>query len=79
MKRKTAFAMAIQSLEEKQRSRFAFDHNMHLLLVKAGYLDEAGLSAHKNFVRIDQAIEILEGEKDHRQLTLGGETKKAAR
>ena len=70
MKRETAFKMAIEALIEKRRRHYAFDHHMHLLLEKAGYPDEPGLSAHKNYVRIDQAIEILEAERDHKQLDL---------
>ena len=70
MKRETAFKIAIEALEEKQRKYYAFDHHMHLMLAKAGYPDEAGLSAHKNYVRISQAIEILEAERDHKQLDL---------
>ena len=73
MKRKTAYEIAIEALEEKQRRNYAFDHHVHEKFAKAGYRNEPTMSAHKNFVRIDQAIEILEGEKDCRQLTLGGE------
>ena len=68
MKRKTAYKIAILALEEKQQRHYAFDHHMHLLLEKAGYPDEPGLSAHKNYVRIEEAIEILEAERDHEQL-----------
>ena len=70
MKRKTAFKMAIEALIEKRRRHYAFDHHMHLKFVEAGYPNEAGLSAHKNYVRICQAIEILEAERDHKQLDL---------
>ena len=70
MKRKTAFKIAIEALEEKQRKYYAFDHHMHLMCTKAGYPNASGLSAHKNYVRIDQAIEILEAERDHKQLDL---------
>ena len=70
MKRKTAYKIAIEALEDKQRRHYAFDHHMHLMCTKAGYPDAAGLSAHKNYVRIDQAIEILEAERDHKQLDL---------
>ena len=70
MQRKTAYKIALQALEEKQRQHYSFDHNMHLLFVKSGYQNEATLNAHKNYIRIEQAIEILEAEKDYRQLTL---------
>ena len=70
MKRKTAYKIAIEALEEKQRQHYSFDHHMHLKFVEAGYPNEAGLSAHKNYVRIDQAIELLGAERDHKQLDL---------
>ena len=70
MKRNTAFKIAIEALIEKRRRHYAFDHHLHLMFVKAGYPNEATLSAHKNYFRIEKAIEILEAERDHRQLTL---------
>ena len=70
MKRKTAYKIAIEALIEKRRRHYAFDHNMHLMFIKAGYPNEATLSAHKNFVRIEKVIEILEAERDHKQLDL---------
>ena len=70
MKRKTAYKIAIEALIDKRRRHYAFDHHMHLMLVKAGYPNEATLSAHKNFIRIGRAIEILEAERDNKQLNL---------
>ena len=70
MKRKTAYKLAIAALEEKRRRQYAFDHHMHLMFVKAGYPNEATLNAHKNYVRITKAIEMLEAERDHKQLDL---------
>ncbi len=73
MKRKTAYKLAVEALIEKRRRNYAFDHNMHMKFAEAGYPNIATLSAHKNYVRITMAIEILEAEKDYRQITLGGE------
>ena len=70
MKRKTAFKIAIESLIEKRRRHYAFDHNIHLLFTKARYENEVTMSAHKNYVRIEQAIKILETERDYKQLAL---------
>ena len=70
MKRKTAYKIAIEALIEKRRRHYAFDHHMHLMFEKAGYSNEATLSAHKNYIRIEKAIEILEAERDHKQLDL---------
>ena len=70
MERKTAYKIAIEALIEKRRRYYAFDHHMHLLFAKAGYPNEGTLSAHKNYVRIDQAIGILGAERDHKQLDL---------
>ena len=62
--------MAIEALIEKRRRHYAFDHNMHLMFVKAGHLNKATLSAYKNYIRIGQVIKILEAERDHKQLSL---------
>ncbi len=70
MRRKTAYGLAIEALIEKRRRHYAFDHNMHLMFAKAGYLNKATLSAHKNYVRISKTIKILEAERDHKQLNL---------
>jgi hypothetical protein len=70
MERRTAYTIAIESLIEKRRRHYAFDHHMHLMFTKAGYPNEATLSAHKNFVRIDEAIKMLEAERDHKQFDL---------
>ena len=70
MKRKIAYKIAIESLIEKRRRHYTFDHHIHLLFEKAGYQNEVTLNAHKNYIRIEQAIKILETERDYKQLAL---------
>ena len=70
MKRETAFQMAIAALKEKQGRQYVFDYNMFLLFQKAGQNTDNLKHAYKHYLRIDQAIEILENERDHQQLSL---------
>ena len=64
MKRQTAYKLAIEALEEKQRRQYAFDHNLNERWAAAGISNETTQNAHKNYVRIEQAIDILEAERD---------------
>ncbi len=64
MKRQTAYKLAIEALEEKQRRQYTFDHNLHERWEKAGISNETTQNAHKHYVRIEQAIDILEAERD---------------
>ncbi len=65
MKRKTAYRIAIEAMEDKQRRNYAFDHNLGLVFPAA-----VNESATKNYLRITEAIETLEAERDHQQLDL---------
>lgn len=58
MKRDTAYKIAIDTMIEKRR-KFAFDYHMAVSEI-----------AIKKYERINQAIEILEAEKDHKQLEM---------
>ena len=61
MKRKTAYKIAIEALNENRR-KFAFDHNL------ATYFPVAiNATATKNYQRISQAMKILEAEMNHEQ------------
>ena len=69
MKRKTAYEIAIQALEEKQRRQYSFDHHIYLLFEKAELDNVNSKSAHIQYIRIDEAIEMLKAERDYKQQT----------
>jgi hypothetical protein len=70
MKRKTAYKLAIEALEEKRRRQYAFDYHLHERFSKGGVQNKPTLSAHKRYIRIGKAIEILETERDQIHLDL---------
>ena len=70
MKRKTAYQIAIAALKEKQGRQYVFDYHMYLTLLKSGQNGEHLRNAYDQYLRISEAIDILESEKDHQQLPL---------
>ena len=65
MKKKTARKIAIDALIEKRRRLYSFGHGMFEL----GLDDYSSKRDHAHYVRLTEAIEILEGE-EHIQMTL---------
>ena len=67
MKRNTAFKIAIEAMEDKRRRVYSFDYHIGIY-----YPAAVNENATKHYLRITEAIETLEAERDHQQLDLFG-------
>jgi hypothetical protein len=63
MKRETAYKIAIEAIKDK-RQHVAFDH-----CLASAYAAAKNKRASKHYERFTQAIEILEAERDHKQMS----------
>ena len=68
MKRNTAFNLAIEVLKEKQARNYHFSFRIHQEFLKVGYINEPTRNAYKEHLRIDEAIKLLEDERDNKQI-----------